>query len=117
MTLLEIMIVLAIIALVMGLLVGPMQMRLFGDSKRDIAKLAVHQLADQDYPVWVIRHTSDPCPHDVTELTGKKLHDPWGSDYQLHCGTTAPAEVSFGASSLAQDRQPATADDILSWRD
>jgi len=45
------------------------------------------------------------------------MSDPWGSDYQLHCGPTAPPEVAFGASSLAEDRRPATPDDILSWRD
>jgi hypothetical protein len=45
------------------------------------------------------------------------MTDPWGSDYQLHCGTSAPPERPFGASSLAEDRKPATSDDILSWRD
>lgn len=117
MTLLEIMIVLAIIALVMGLLIGPKLMELWGGSRRDIAKLAVHRIAEQDYPVWAMRHPSQPCPSSVVELTGTKMKDPWGTDYQLHCGAMAPTDVSFGASSMAEDRQPATADDILSWRD
>ena len=39
MTLLEIMIVLAILALVMGLVVGPRVMKMFGKSKVDIAAL------------------------------------------------------------------------------
>ena len=38
MTLLEIMIVLAILALVMGLVVGPRVMKMFGESKVDIAE-------------------------------------------------------------------------------
>ena len=41
MTLLEIMIVLAILALVMGLVVGPRVMKMFGESKVDIARLTV----------------------------------------------------------------------------
>ena len=117
MSLLEIMIVLAIIALVMGLLIGPKLIGYSTEARRDIAKLAVHRLAEQDFPVWAIRHPSQDCPSGVTELNGTPMRDPWGSDYQLHCGTTAPPERAFGASSLAQDRQASTADDIVSWRD
>jgi len=45
MTLLEIMIVLAILALVMGLLVGPQVMKLFTEGKGDIARAGVKKLA------------------------------------------------------------------------
>ena len=45
MTLLEIMIVLAILALVMGLVVGPRVMKMFGESKVDIAQLTVKKFA------------------------------------------------------------------------
>jgi type II secretory pathway pseudopilin PulG len=117
MTLLEIMIVLAIIALVMGLVIGPKVLDHYQHSRREIATLAVHRLAEQDYPAWAIQHPAKSCPSAVTELTGTRMPDPWGSDYQLHCGASAPPELGFGASSMAEDRQPSTADDILSWRD
>jgi len=116
MTLLEIMIVLAIIALVMGLLVGPKVMEHFHTSERKIATLAVHQLADEDYPMWAVAHPSEPCPRGVAELSGNTTTDPWGSTYKLHCGPTAPQpDLAFGASSFGEDRREATADDIRSW--
>ena len=117
MTLLEIMIVLAILALVMGLVIGPKIMSHYQHSQRKIATLAVHKLTDQDYPTWAVSHPSTPCPADVIALTGNAMEDPWGSEYNLHCGSTAPPELAFGASSIGEDHQPATADDVLSWRD
>ncbi len=50
MTLLEIMIVLAILALVMGLVVGPRVMKMFGESKVDIARMTVQKYANEAYP-------------------------------------------------------------------
>ena len=119
MTLLEIMIVLAILALVMGLVIVPKVRENYRHSRIEIARLAVHRLAEQDYPVWVMRNPSKECPAGVTELTGQRgpMPDPWGTEYQLHCGASAPPEEAFGASSLGEDRRQATADDILSWRD
>ena len=52
MTLLEIMIVLAILALVMGLVVGPKVMKMFGQSRVDIAKMTVNKYANEAYPHW-----------------------------------------------------------------
>ena len=45
MTLLEIMIVLAILALVMGLVVGPRVMKMFGESKGETTKIKVRKFA------------------------------------------------------------------------
>ena len=56
MTLLEIMIVLAILALVMGLVVGPRVMKMFGESKVDIAKLTVTKFANEAFPQWSRSH-------------------------------------------------------------
>ena len=55
MTLLEIMIVLAILALVMGLVVGPRVMKMFGESKVDIADSTVKKYAYEAYPQWSAR--------------------------------------------------------------
>jgi prepilin-type N-terminal cleavage/methylation domain-containing protein len=120
MTLLEIMIVLAIIALVMGLLVGPKLIGHYRTSQRRIATMAVHRFADEDYPMWAINHPSQPCPATFVELSGPRTTttDPWGTPYQLHCGATAPPvpNLAFGASSFGEDQRAATPDDITSWR-
>ena len=56
MTLLEIMIVLAILALVMGLLVGPRVMKMFGEARVDTTKLKLHKYAFEAYPSWSSSH-------------------------------------------------------------
>ena len=61
-TLLEIMIVLAIIGLVMGLLVGPAVMRAFGSSKTKIARIAVRKFAFEAYPQWAAEHARQEVP-------------------------------------------------------
>ena len=85
MTLLEIMIVLAILALVMGLVVGPRVMKMFGESKVDIAKMTVNKYANEAYPSWASSH-SDACPKQLTDLNeymnNKDIKDPWGNVYQ-----------------------------------
>jgi prepilin-type N-terminal cleavage/methylation domain-containing protein len=118
MTLLEIMIVLAILALVMGLVIGPKVLDNYRDSQRRVARLAVHKLADEDYPMWSVAHASTPCPDGLAELssTERDLTDPWGTSYKMYCGPTAPAPtVAFGAASFGQDLREGTVDDIRSW--
>ena len=121
MTLLEIMIVLAILALVMGLVVGPKVIEHFRHAQRKVAILAVHKFADEDYPAWAVTHTSMDCPPGLAELTRSATTptDPWDTAYKMHCGATAPPVegVAFGVSSFGEDRREATADDIVSWRD
>jgi prepilin-type N-terminal cleavage/methylation domain-containing protein len=118
-TLLEIMIVLAILALVMGLVIGPKLFAHYTEAQRRVARIAVHKLADQDYPVWTLAHPAQACPAGAVELTGSSdaAADPWGTAYKLHCGATAPpvAGLAFAASSFGQDRREATPDDIQSW--
>ena len=62
MTLLEIMIVLAILALVMGLLVGPKVMKMFAESKVDITKIKLKKYAYEAYPSWSASHPDKACP-------------------------------------------------------
>jgi general secretion pathway protein G len=119
MTMLEIMIVLAIIALVMGLLVGPTILGHYRDSERKIARLAVHRYAEQDYPTWLVEHPSEQCPPSLAQITrsgSASDTDPWGTDYKMYCGANAPRDdISFGAASFGEDRREATRDDIRSW--
>jgi type II secretory pathway pseudopilin PulG len=121
MTLLEIMIVLAILGLIMGLVVGPKVMAYYRASQRKVATLAVHKLADQDYTTWAVSHASQHCPAGLADLalTSTTPTDPWGSEYKMHCGATAPPVegVAFGASSFGEDTREGTTDDIVSWRD
>lgn len=119
MTLLEIMIVLAILALVMGLVVGPKLVGNYRDSQRRVARLAVHRYADQDYPAWLVEHPGAQCPDKLGAIshTGSDDVDPWGTDYKMYCGASAPRDdVAFGAASFGEDRRESTPDDIRSWQ-
>lgn len=120
MTLLEIMIVLAIIALVMGLLVGPQVFKMFGESQEQVARTEMKQLVYQAYPRWAMRG-SGSCPatlQELTEFTNKKdVKDPWGNEYTMHCGDNAPQGERFGVSSKGPDGKDGTNDDLKSWED
>ncbi len=121
MTLLEIMIVLAILALVMGLVVGPRVMKMFSKSKDDIAKLTVTKFAFEAYPPWSSAHPDKACPdklEDMSDYMDKKdIKDPWGNPFRMFCGPTLPAGVKTGIAvmSLGEDQKEGTEDDIKSW--
>jgi len=121
MTLLEIMIVLAIIALVMGLLVGPRVLALFSESKEDIAHDTVNLFVNDAYPLWARKHQDKPCPdklEDLSEYMNKKdTKDPWGNPYKMLCGQTLPAGAKTGIAvmSAGKDGKEGTEDDIKSW--
>jgi prepilin-type N-terminal cleavage/methylation domain-containing protein len=120
MTLLEIMIVLAILALVMGLLVGPRVMKLFAESKEDVARLTVQKFVNEAYPMWS-RNASDPCPKGLEELSPymdkKDTIDPWRNPYKLFCGQTLPPGAKgIAVSSAGADGKFDTDDDIKSWQ-
>ena len=120
MTLLEIMIVLAIIALVMGFLVGPKVLSMFQDSKKDTAKLIVDQIANEAYGLWA-RNSQKSCPGDLGELkkymNKKDTKDPWGNELIMLCGENAPegAPLGFAVLSKGEDGKQGTDDDIKSW--
>jgi prepilin-type N-terminal cleavage/methylation domain-containing protein len=127
MTILEIMIVLAIIALVMGFLIGPKVMRMFGESKVDIAKLQVKEYADSAYLMWQKNNPSKACPASLAELneyTNRKsakdgkpdIADSWGNDMVMLCGANLPPGArGIAVYSVGEDAKPGTADDIKSW--
>ena len=127
MTILEIMIVLAIIALVMGFLIGPKVMRMFGESKVDIAKLQVKEYADSAYLMWQKNNPSKACPASLAELneyTNRKsskdgkpdIADSWGNDMVMMCGANLPPGArGIAVYSMGEDAKPNTPDDIKSW--
>lgn len=120
MTLLEIMIVLAILALVMGLVVGPKVMKMFASSKGDIASATVKKYAFEAYPSWAQANPSKSCPDKLEDLNefmnNKDIKDPWGTPYKLYCGQTLPAgQKGLHVSSAGEDQKEGTADDVKSW--
>ena len=122
MTLLEIMIVLAILALVMGLLLGPRILRAFQDSKEDTQKALVKKFVFEGYVQWSIRNPTKACPSSLqeiaTELGRNDSKDAWGRELIMFCGDTLPpgaAKDGFAVMSLGSDGQQNTKDDIKSW--
>ncbi len=118
-TLLEIMIVLAIIGLVMGVLIGPRVFKWFGQAKEDIARIQANDLANNAFGMWQRDNPDAACPERLEDLikyaNKKDIKDPWGSLYVMKCGEGLPQDVGFGVSSAGPDRKDGTADDIRSW--
>jgi general secretion pathway protein G len=120
MTLLEIMIVLAILALVMGLVVGPRVMKMFGESKGDIARATVKKYAFEAYPSWAAAHPDKSCPDKLEDLNeymnNKDIKDPWGFQYKMLCGPNLPAGAKgIAVTSPGEDGKEGTGDDVKSW--
>jgi general secretion pathway protein G len=109
MTLIEIMVVLAIISLILGG-VGMMALNRFkqaqGDDARNNAAL-VHQLAEQ------YQLQKRKCPKNVAELkaagfAAREAKDPWGNDFEIRCEQGG----SILVVSSGPDGTPGTEDDI-----
>jgi general secretion pathway protein G len=120
MTLLEIMIVLAILALVMGLLVGPKVMAAFGNAKIDTTKIKLRQYANEAYPQWSATHPDKQCPDKLADLNeqmnSKDANDSWGRPLTMLCGPNLPPGVKgLGVSSMGEDGKEGTDDDLKSW--
>ena len=121
MTLLEIMIVLAILALVMGLVIGPRVMRMFGKSRVDVAQLTVKKYAFEAYGEWSQSNPDKACPEKLEDLSKfmdtKDTKDPWGGTYKMFCGPTMPAGAKGGIAVMSpgEDGKEGTEDDIKSW--
>jgi len=119
MTLLEIMIVLAILALVMGLLVGPQVLKLFGESKVDITRAAVRKMAFEVYPQWSSRPSNTgKCP--TAEQLGEYMatahpKDAWGEEFIIKCTDLPPGAMGIAVMSKGEDKKADTGDDVKSW--
>jgi general secretion pathway protein G len=120
MTLLEIMIVLAILALVMGLVVGPRVMKMFFKSKNDVAHATAEKYAYEAYPSWAQAHPDKQCPAQLADLNefmnNNSINDPWGHPFKMLCGSNLPP----GAKGIAiysdgEDGKEGTCDDVQSW--
>jgi type II secretory pathway pseudopilin PulG len=122
MTLLEILIVLAILALVMGFLIGPRIFAAFQDSKSDVARMYVRKMAGE-YTVWAAKPSNqgrDRCPttQDLAEYVNQKpdFVDPWGNPYIIKCGQDLPQGArGIAIISRGEDGREGTGDDLKSW--
>ncbi|MBI4509987.1 MAG: prepilin-type N-terminal cleavage/methylation domain-containing protein [Deltaproteobacteria bacterium] len=117
MTLIEIMIVLAIIALVMGVLVGPKVLQSMKEAKIKTARMMAKEYVGA-YAQWSA-NSEETCPAGLEDL--KKYRnkqddkDPWGTKFEMRCGESAPEDNDFGVVSGGPDKKIGSTDDIKSW--
>lgn len=115
MTLIEILVVLAIIGLIMGG-VAVVASNALGGAKEDTARKDISNL-EQSVEMYMIK--SGKCPKTVQDIKAagiikKATKDPWGNAYEIKC----PGEHGeFDISSPGKDGQMGTDDDINSWSD
>jgi general secretion pathway protein G len=119
-TLLEIMIVLAIIGLVMALLVGPQVLDRLKESKESLAKTGARKLAYEAYGQWAVSNPSKSCPDKLGDLykymSSESVKDPWESEFIMLCGDQLPAGAKgIGIVSPGPDKKANTPDDVKSW--
>lgn len=116
MTLIEIMVVLAIIGLIVGG-IGVMAFSRFAEAQVTTARnqtVQIQQLVEQ-YMV----QKKGKCPKTLQDLkasgiASKLSKDPWGNDYTMKCpGEHGPADIA----SNGPDGQADTEDDVHSWDD
>jgi len=116
MTLIEILVVLAIIGLIVGG-IAVSTFGQFGDAKIKSARNEVMQI--QQYCEMYMLQKNGKCPKDVQELKAagiikKATKDPWGEEYTIVC----PGEHgSVDVISSGPDKKPGGDDDVNSWED
>lgn len=115
MTLIEIMIVIAIIGLIMGGLAFALMGRL--DTAKD--KTAVNEVTRLSTTAEMYEVEKGKCPKDLAALKAggyikKIMKDPWGTPYELKC----PGEHGrIDVWSAGPDKELSTEDDVTSWSD
>jgi general secretion pathway protein G len=123
-TLIEIMIVLAIIGLIMGVLVGPAVVGSLEKARIDTA-YTMTQTISGAYSKWTAS-TGEACPSSIDDLKedmGKSksstVKDPWSQDYIIKCGDGLPegCDTTICVYSKGPDKQDGTKDDIKGWMD
>jgi len=113
MTMLEIMIVLALIGLVMSA-VGVGVFAQFKKGQRKVAQAQVNDIAAKI--VQYMADNSSECPKGIDDLVAqkylpKKQKDPWNRDIIIRCPGTVNTD-GVDVMSLGPDGQEGTADDV-----
>jgi general secretion pathway protein G len=115
-TLIEIMIVLAIIAL----LAGGVGTAIFSQYKKAQVKIARQRVNAAKNSVNTFMVDNNTCPKSLEDLISQKYldksnaKDPWGKDLSFHCPGTNDTDAA-DISSAGPDKQEGTQDDIRSW--
>ena len=115
-TLLEVMIVLAIIGL-LSVSVGVGVFKQFQKGQIRTAKISVKEIGDS-ITQYMIENNSE-CPKGMDDLVAKKnlsrkFKDPWDKDFIIKCpGQNDPDGADVISSG--PDKREGTADDIKSW--
>jgi general secretion pathway protein G len=125
MTLLEIMIVLAILALVIGLVLVPKVYERLSESREETQRILVKKYAHEGFIEWVRKPANQAkggCPaslQEIADILGRKdTNDNWGTPLSFYCGSNLPPgaqSAGFAVQSAGPDRQMNTPDDIKSW--
>jgi general secretion pathway protein G len=116
MTLIEIMIVLALIALIASA-IGVMVIHRYRDGQISAAQLQVKKLSQDVQQFMILRNR---CP-SIDDLIGAHFvraapRDPWGNAISVRCpGQHDPAGVDV--LSYGPDKSEGTEDDVLSWKE
>jgi general secretion pathway protein G len=116
-TLLEIMIVLAIIGLIAGG-VGVTLFQKFKKAQVQIAKTRVGEVS-KSVKQYMLENNSN-CPKGIDDLVAQKYleksnaKDPWAKEFGFKCPGTNETD-SADVTSSGPDKQEGTADDIKSW--
>lgn len=115
MTLIEIMIVVAIIGLIMS---GVTVVAITQWKKAQVkeAGTIVHQISNA-YQLYSTQN-QNPCPPSVDELVSQKMiskhpKDPWGEELIIRCPGDGNRDVDV--TSKGPDRKEGTQDDVNSW--
>ncbi len=117
MTLIEIMIVLAIISMMM-MGVSVMAIGMLEKAKVKNTKITMKTI-EQALVHYQVDNSSDPCPRTLNDLFSQKYinkdpKDEWGSTFSFKC----PGDHNSDGADLisrGKDKQEGTADDIKSW--
>jgi general secretion pathway protein G len=115
-SLLEIMVVLAIIGLIVGS-VGVMVFNRFKKAQVSTAKTRVTEIANATMQFML--DNSNNCPRSLDDLVAQKylkkgLKDPWGKDFIYRCPGTNDTDGA-DVISAGPDKAEGTADDVKSW--
>lgn len=116
MTLVEIMVVVAIIGMIMGAVaVGAMSQ--LEKAKVKNTKMIIHNV--QEALVHYATDNTDSCPKGLSELVSQKYlnkdpKDDWGQPLMYVCPSTHGGD-SADVWSKGKDKQDGTTDDIRSW--
>jgi general secretion pathway protein G len=117
-TLLEVMIVLAIIGLIAGS-IGVGVFKQFQKGQVKTAKISVKEIGDA-VTQYMIENNNE-CPHGMEDLVAKRnmsraIKDPWGKEFIIKCPGEHDRDGADVMSS-GPDKQEGSNDDINSWTD